>query len=194
MLAIMSTTPQPRVLCISGKRFAGKDTLARHLVAAATARGHTLESYAFAGESKRMFAAGDPAVDLGRLLSDREYKEALRPRLTQFTVDALAADPLVFCREVMRRIDASGSHALITDLRLRLEVDHLRSRGTFHVIRIQRPDALRASSGWTYDAAKDGHRTETELDDPTLWDVVIENDRDEAALAVAADALISRWL
>lgn len=180
-----------RVLCISGKRFAGKDTLARFAVAAAHRRGVTLSTYAFAGESKRMFAAARPEVELARLLDDRDYKEAWRPQLTKFTVESLAADPLVFVREVMRRIEAP---ALITDLRLRLELVYLRAVCDPHVVRITRSDSQRAASGWALDPAKDGHHTETELDDPSLWDEVVQNDASEAALAVRADELLSRWL
>lgn len=180
-----------RVLCISGKRFAGKDTLARLLVDAAHRRGETLSTYAFAGESKRMFAAARPEIELARLLDDRAYKERWRPQLTQFTVESLAADSLIFVREVMRRIEAP---AVITDLRLRLELEHLRAVCEPHVVRITRSDAQRAASGWTFDPAKDTHHTETELDDPSLWNEVVHNDGREAELAVRADDLLSRWL
>jgi phosphomevalonate kinase len=181
------------LVCISGKRFSGKDTLAAFLLEAAQRRGIALASHAFAAESKRMFAASRPGVDLARLLGDRAYKEQLRPELTKFTVDALAADPLVFCREVVRRIDERGTHALITDLRLRLELDHLRPRAP-HVIRVQRPDVLRAAAGWSYDAAKDTHHTETELDDPELWSEVVDNAGTLDALAARADALVTKLL
>ncbi len=180
-----------RVLCISGKRFAGKDTLARLLVEAAGRQGITLSTYAFAGESKRMFAAARPEVELARLLDDRAYKETWRPQLTAFTVESLAADPLVFVRAVMRRIQAP---ALITDLRLRHELAHLCTVCEPQVVRITRNDEHRAASGWAFDPTKDTHHTETELDDPSLWNEVVHNDGSEAALAVHADALLSRWL
>lgn len=183
-----------RVLCISGKRFYGKDTLARAMVTAASRRGLTLETHAFADESKRMFAAANPEVELSRLLADRAYKERWRPQLTQFTVDALAADSLVFVREVMRRIDASAAHPLITDLRLRPELDHLRTVCEPYVLRLARSDDHRAASGWSYDAPKDTHRTETELDDPALWSEVVPNDGSEAELADRATALVGRLL
>jgi phosphomevalonate kinase len=182
------------VLCISGKRFAGKDTFARQLIGAAKDRGITLQTYAFAGESKRMFAAARPEVDLARLLDDRDYKEQWRPQLTQFTVDALAADPLVFVREVMRRIHVADGFPLITDLRLRLELDHLRKVSQPYVMRVTRSDANRMASGWTYDTAKDTHHTETELDDPALWNEQIVNDGSELALGRLADDVVKRLL
>jgi phosphomevalonate kinase len=181
-----------RVLCISGKRFSGKDTFAVQLAAAAQQRGFTLALFAFADESKRMFAASRPEVDLARLLDDRTYKEAWRPQLTQFTVDALARDPLVFVREVMARIEASPDRAVITDLRLRLELDHLRQVADPYVVRLVRSDAKRAESGWVFDAAKDTHRTETELDDPALWNEAIPNDGTIEQLAASAESVLSR--
>ena len=115
-----------RLLAISGKRFSGKDSFAALLVEGARQLGLALETYAFAGESKRLFVEQQQRagveVDLARLTSDRPYKETWRPLLTKFTVEAIAADPLVFCRAVVQRIEASGRPALITDLRLRLEL------------------------------------------------------------------------
>jgi len=100
-----------RLLAVSGKRFSGKDTFAAALVEHARRRGVTLATYAFADQSKRLFVAEEAqrgvTVDLARLLGDRAYKEQWRPRLTAFTVAAIAADPLVFCREVVRRVEAS---------------------------------------------------------------------------------------
>lgn len=182
-----------RILCISGKRYSGKDTFAVQLAARARQRGIPLALHAFADESKRMFAATRPEVELERLLDDRTYKEQWRPQLTAFTVEALARDPLVFVREVMARIEASPDHALITDLRLRLELDHLREVADPYVLRLVRSDARRAESGWSYDAAKDTHRTETELDDPDLWNEAIPNEGSLEELAVAATAIIDRW-
>lgn len=183
-----------KVLAISGKRFSGKDTFAAMLVARAKEHGATLETYAFAGESKRLFVAQQAAqgvtVDLARLTSDRAYKEEWRPRLTKFTVDSIAADPLVFCRAVADRIAASPHPALITDLRLTLELEHLRSRFELRVLRLVRTDEHRAQSGWSFKPGVDDHHTETELDDPKLWDEPIANDGSEADLAAKARAVI----
>ncbi|HEU0033446.1 MAG TPA: hypothetical protein VFQ53_22595 [Kofleriaceae bacterium] len=181
-----------RVLCISGKRFSGKDTLAGLLVDHARSAGIALATYAFAAESKRLFAESRDDVDLARLLSDRDYKERWRPALTQFTVDSIAADPLVFCRAVADRIAASAGPALITDLRLRLELDHLRTRFAPYVVRVVRPDPARAAAGWVFDEAKDRHHTETELDERALWDEVVDNSGSLAELSAQAASIVSR--
>lgn len=186
------------LLAISGKRFSGKDTFAALLVERARARGAELACHAFAAESKRMFVEdrrrAGVEVDLDRLTTDRAYKERWRPELTRFTVDAIARDPLVFCREVADRIERYPARALVTDLRLDLELRELRSRFALCVIRMERPDALRAASGWRHDPAVDGHHTETELDDPSLWDVVVRNDVDERGLRARADEIIAARL
>lgn len=184
-----------RLLAISGKRFSGKDSFAALLVEEARQLGLALETYAFAGESKRLFVEQQQRagveVDLARLMSDRAYKETWRPLLTKFTVDAIAADPLVFCRAVVQRIEASGRPALITDLRLRLELDYLRPRAPLHVVRLVRSDEARAASGWQRNPDVDGHHTETELDDPKLWDEVVQNEGSLEDLRAAARRIVS---
>ena len=101
------------LLAISGKRFSGKDTLAALLVESAARHGVTVQTYAFAAECKRLFVAREAArgveVELERLQNDRAYKEHWRPLLTAFTVESLARDPLVFCRSVAERIEASST-------------------------------------------------------------------------------------
>jgi phosphomevalonate kinase len=182
-----------RILCLSGKRFSGKDTLARLLCEEAARRGSELAPWAFADQSKRMFAARHPEVELAKLSSDRAYKEKWRPELTRFTVEAIGADPLVFVREVARQLEADPRPPLITDLRLKLELDWLRPRFDLLLVRLERPDALRAASGWSFDAAKDRHPTETELDDRALFDEVVVNDGTEAQLAERAAAILERF-
>jgi len=162
----MVSSPSP-LLAISGKRFAGKDTFAAMF---------DRPAYAFAAESKRMFAAARPEVELARLLGDRAYKEQWRPQLTEFTVEALARDSLVFCREVARRIEEAGVPAVVSDLRLRVELEYLRPRFALHVVRLVRSNASREGSGWRWTAGVDDHPTETELDDPALWDEQVAND------------------
>lgn len=187
-----------RVLAISGKRFSGKDTLAAMIVEQARRRGVEVTPYAFAGESKRMFVAWQQArgvtVDLPRLLGERAYKEAWRPQLTEFTVAALADDPRVFCRAVADRIAGAEQVAVVTDLRLRVEIELLRSRFALHVVRVLRPDASRAASGWVYTPAVDEHSTETELDDPALWDEQVHNDGTLAQLDEVVARRLSDWL
>lgn len=187
-----------RLLALSGKRFAGKDTLAAIITALAQTRGMPLATHAFAGESKRMFVAWQRtrgvAVDLRRLQDERAYKEAWRPQLTDFTVAALRGDPQVFCRAVADRVATAGQPAIVTDLRLRVEVAHLRSRFALRVIRVTRPNPLRAASGWRFTPAVDEHPTETELDDPTLWDEEVVNDGTLARLAELAAARLTAWL
>jgi phosphomevalonate kinase len=187
-----------RVLGISGKRFTGKDTFAELLVSRAAARGVALCPYALAAESKRMFAAAMHSqgveLDLARLGSDRTYKETWRPALTQFTARALDADPHVFVRQVAQRIVADPRPALISDLRLRLELDWLRPRFDLWVVRLVRSDRQRAASGWQHEPAKELHYTETDLDDPGLWSQVVENDGTIAELLLHAERVLSTYL
>lgn len=187
-----------RVLALSGRRFAGKDTLAGLLVALAGERGVALKTYAFAAESKRLLVAEMRAqgvdLELERLLHDRGYKEQWRPQLTACTMAALQRDPLVFCRAVADRIAGSDGAAVIADLRLRGEVKHLRARFDLYVLRVTRPDPLRAAAGWRETSGVDDHPTETALDDPSLWDEVVANDGDLELLRARADTRLNAWL
>jgi phosphomevalonate kinase len=186
------------LVAISGKRFSGKDTFARLLVEEASARGVQVELFAFANESKRLFVEQQRAlgveVDLARLLTDRDYKETWRPRLTAFTVESIAADPLVFARAVAARVDGSPHACVVTDLRLRLEVELLKPRFALHVVRLVRSDQSRVASGWQFKASVDEHHTETELDDPSFWSQRVGNDGAEAELrSVAAQVVSARF-
>ena len=187
-----------RLLAISGKRFSGKDMFADLLAALALEQGVDVEHYAFANESKRMFVAAQRArgedIDLARLSDDRAYKETWRPHLTRFTVSSIADDPLVFVREVARRIEADQRPAIVTDLRLRLEVEWLEANFDLMTVRLVRSDEQREASGWTRDESKDGHHTETELDDYAKWTEEVSNDGTPADLKERAQAIVSSFL
>lgn len=173
------TTPErtPVVFAISGKRGVGKDTLADAVVARATERGVPLVRCAFATECKRAFvehrAAEGEALSLEGLVHDRAYKEAHRPALTAFTERELARDALAFVRRVLARIGAGPG--LVTDLRLRVELDALRARSALVAVRVERPRAHREASGWVFHAPADEHFTETQLDDERGWSAVLVN-------------------
>lgn len=185
------------LLALSGKRFSGKDTLAALLQERAAGRGIALHTFAFAAESKRLFALRarerGEAVDFERLLHDRAYKEQMRPELTRFTMESLSADPLVFCRSVAARVEEAEGLCVITDVRLRVEVAALRERFDLRLVRVLRSDAERARSGWAYSAEKDEHSTETELDDASLWDEALENNGSLDALSERAASILMAY-
>lgn len=184
-----------RVLALSGKRFAGKDTVAAMIVELARERGVAIAAHAFADECKQRFVARMQLrlIPIKRAdLNDRASKERWRPQLTKFTMESLRADPLIFCRAVADRIERAEERAVITDLRLRLEIEDLRSRFELYIVRITRPDSSRASSGWTYSEG-DEHPTETELDEPSLWDEELVNDGTLEELRERVAQRFSRW-
>ena len=183
------------IIALSGKRFAGKDTFADALVAKMSALGMSLPKGAFATECKQAFAEDERAqghpVDVARLLSERAYKEQLRPALTAFTERALAKDPLVFVRGVLARFESFGC-GLISDLRLQLELDFLRQHTKLLSVRLERTDQHRAESGWRFTSGTDDHRTETELDNETKWGLVLSNDGSLEEWKAQAEALAAR--
>lgn len=185
---------RPWVMAVSGKRFSGKDTLADAIEARALSLGVPLVRAGFATECKRAFveaeAAAGRALELDRLLGDRAYKEAHRAALTAFTERALAADPLVFVHRVLARIGAGPG--LVTDLRLRAELDALRARSELLAVRVERPRAHREASGFVYAPATDEHFTETQLDDERGWSARLVNDGSLDAWRAQGGALAER--
>lgn len=184
-----------RLLALSGKRFAGKDTVAGVVCALAAERGLAVACFAFADESKRAFAASlGGAVSVERLRSDRAYKEAWRPRLTEFTTAALARDPLVFCRAVAERAAGRSGPSIVSDLRLPAELAYLRGRFDVWLVRVSRSSSERARSGWVRSPAVDEHYTETALDDPSYWDEELDNSGELGALREQVARRLGVWL
>lgn len=185
---------RPLIVALSGKRCTGKDTLADAIEALAGERGVPLRRCAFASECKRAFAdeqaARGASVDLEKMARDRGYKEEIRPALTAFTERALAADPLVFFHRVM--VGVGPGPGLLTDLRLRLELDALRPRARLLSVRVERPLQLREASGFRPDPAADGHFTETDLDEEKGWDLRLINDGSIEAWRGQAAAVVDR--
>jgi phosphomevalonate kinase len=166
------------IIALSGKRFTGKDTFADALIESAKGLGLDIPKGAFAAECKVSFVEEQRgegrSIDLQRLLDDRVYKEQLRPELTAFTEREIAKDPLVFVRKTLARFEPFGV-GLVSDLRLQLELDFLRPNTRLLAVRLERPDALRAQSGWVFVPGTDDHRTETELDGEQQWDLTLVN-------------------
>jgi phosphomevalonate kinase len=181
-----------KLIAISGKRCTGKDTFTDALVSHAKQLGRSLPQGAFAAECKAAFVTQQQTlgnhVDLNRLLSERAYKEQIRPLLTAFTEQELAKDPLVFVKQVLARFARHGI-GVVSDLRLRCELDYLRAHTALFTIRLERPDHLRTQSGWTYTIGTDDHRTETELDCEKDWNLVIQNNQTVEDLQTTAQTL-----
>lgn len=199
------------VVALCGKRYAGKDTLAAALEAAAAEIDRPFLRLAFADEAKRAFAqyynarlaaaaasAGPhdvtQRVDGERLITDRAYKEQWRPQLTEFVSRALSEDPAVFVTQLVRAVECADPSALIvvTDLRLRSDLALLARHCRVHVVRVERSAQLREASGWRYAKAVDEHPTETEMDDPRTCNDVIRNEGPVAELRTHARALLAR--
>ncbi|MFO0662154.1 MAG: hypothetical protein U0165_20320 [Polyangiaceae bacterium] len=186
--------PRKLVLAISGKRFSGKDTLAAAIEKQAARRGLALRRRAFADACKQAFCRSlevrGVQLDPTLLSTDRNTKEAWRPELTRFTEEQLAVDPQVFARQILDEDHAET--VLISDLRLRTEIECLISESQPIFVRLTRSDASRAASGWVFTPGVDTHRTETELDTWNGWDEQVTNDGTLEALDQRAQQLVRR--
>lgn len=186
--------PRKLVLALSGKRYSGKDSLAAAVIDEASSRGIALRRRALADACKIAFceemAAVGITIDATSLIADRATKERWRPALTVFTERELAADPQVFCRQILD--EPHDDPVLITDVRLRSEVAMLTLRADPIFARVVRSDESRRSSGWSFTKGVDDHRTETELDDWDGWSEIVRNEGPTSELATFARRLVDR--
>lgn len=160
-----------KILGISGKIGAGKDTLAGELAKLAPP-GWAVRRFGFADEMKRV-ACDLWGIDIAHAIGTQEDK--LRPCGVKTVREALIAmgecgraiEPGVWIRTCMETIDAQeslGLHilAVITDVRFPNEADAIHSRGG-RLIRLMRATEIRDTE------------SETALDDYPYFDGRIDN-------------------
>ena len=148
-----------RIIAISGKMRAGKDTFAEVF----TSIIPTFNRVGFADELKREFAA------LHYITVDdiNTYKDIYRERLINYGAMKRAESPLYWVSRAL----IHPNDIIITDLRFRNEYDHLTMLGKTTFIRIESSTEERSKRGKVID----NDPSETELDKGIAWDFVLEN-------------------
>lgn len=160
-------------ILVSGRRYAGKDTLADCLARAF--REHhphlTVLRTAFAAALKRDYATCFTAdgVSLERLLTDAAYKELHRGALIRWGTEARAREPAVWARHVYEHAVSANPRpavVIVSDWRFHNEARFLAAKDGVEVLcfRVCANDQVRRERGWQYDAAVDLDASETELD------------------------------
>lgn len=154
----------PNIIAISGKQFAGKDTLAQILMDA------------FEGYHKRPIAMGikiEFANIYGLTPQDIEASKSLyRTGLIALGQRRRAQDEDYWLNRVLE--EAEQGPIIVSDLRLKHEYDVLKAKGAF-MIRLETSHEVRSTRG-TLVAENDA--TECELDSISQddWNVVLTND------------------
>lgn len=189
------------IIALTGKKRSGKDSFAAALVA-----DHGFVRCAFADPIRSTLEQIDPwitpddpgehatssPVRLHSMLAQHSWDDvkanAEVRRLLQQTGQAVRAHrPSIWTDLLMTALDTlpQDQHVVVTDVRMRDEVDALRARGA-HLVRIIRPSLIADSS------AAGRHLTETQLDDVPM-DSTIVNESDLTHLATAAARLVSTY-
>ncbi|HVD02741.1 MAG TPA: hypothetical protein VNF75_01170 [Candidatus Dormibacteraeota bacterium] len=157
----------------------GKDSLARHLVAA-----HGFTQMAFADALRELAQKVDPNLRATLRAHGNDWEVAKRQdpavRETLQEVGEAVRETLgrdVWVRALASRLAPVGRY-VVSDVRHVEEALFIRDRGGL-LVRVVRPRVGPAN----------GHSSEHALDDWTDWDAVVHNDGTLAALAKAAAAL-----
>lgn len=186
--------PKPFYVRISGKRCAGKDTLAcllQRYIPSATILG-------FADILKREYAAtiNPTLVEMivQRLKTEYSYKEDHRQGLIDMgrrEKDRYGED--VWVRK-LESATANSGMVIVPDMRFRYEFQNeIFSKLNSITIRVNATVETRSGRGWRYDEKIDTHETEVGLDDEKRFDVVVRNDSTTEALRVEAEKIVKRY-
>lgn len=171
------------IIIISGKRYSGKDTVADIIMTYLNDWNFLLEfnslfRIAIADTCKRN-CGRDKGLDAERLINDREYKEIHRNTLTEYLYSEVKKDFFIFERKTLEQIRENNSDiVLVTDCRMKYSLKYFRENANdkykFVTIRINASDEAKQNRGWVKTPYDDSD-IETDLDDVTDWDIVIDN-------------------
>lgn len=194
------------VILISGKRYSGKDQVAKILKDTCFKNNKT-KIKPFAYYAKRDYAKINN-LDLNRLLYDRYYKEKYRPGIIKLAMDQRNNDPDVWVKSLYgdilintltletKPLDKSSEYkevVFIPDHRFHNEYLYLKKFD--HIIvkrmRIITDDLTRSQRGWKYNINIDDNISENSIKDPKLdeytdnnlvenkWDYIIYNNHND---------------
>lgn len=173
------------IIALSGKKRAGKDTVAGYLV-----RDYGFTRVAFADPLKDVLYGLNPTLATNRrhaslsslvdtfgweaLKDNAEWGTETRVLLQRLGESVRAKDPVFWVNQAVSSVCAirdAGGHAVVTDARYPNEIDALRDIGAA-IVRVARSQTLPAES------LLDTHVSETLLDDMGLLrpDVVFDTD------------------
>lgn len=162
-----------KIICVSGKRCAGKDYFADLL-----SQDINYKVYRLADEVKREYALCNDK-DFNRLMYDREYKEKYRAGIIELGTKERAKDSFVWCKKLDEQLcctDCSG--AIIADVRYPNEMEYFKSKYNVTTVRIIADDGTRKLRGWKENPEIDNSETEVLLDDYE-HDFIINNSTSE---------------
>lgn len=194
----MSMMKRLHVFLLSGKRYAGKDTVANFMKRSFESRGRRCELLSIADSCKIDFAKLN-GLDADKMINDREYKELHRNDLTDYYRSVIEHDRLAYEKLVVDRINRLNvdehDYVVVRDVRLLSGMNCLlNGLNDHHVtrVRIECSDENREKRGWKK-TDYDYSFAETGLDLYDKWDYIIHtSDAPVSTLGRYIDELMSR--
>ena len=168
------TNKQKKLIVFSGKQFSGKDTVAKILLERLTSFKRI-----GIGDAIKMMYSKKTGLSLEEI---EQNKSVYRQDLIDLGDWGRAQDPDYWLNSIV----AYEGNTIVTDIRVKHELDLFRSHGAF-AIRVEATEEARSKRGVL--ASKDD-ATETQLDSITDWDYVIENNEGYEELLVNVESLI----
>ena len=153
------TNNKKKLIVFSGKQFSGKDTVAKILLERLTSFKRI-----GIGDAIKMMYSKKTGLTLEEI---EQNKSVYRQDLIDLGDWGRAQDPDYWLNSIV----AYEGNTIVTDIRVKHELDLFRSHGAF-AIRVEATEEARSKRGVL--ASKDD-ATETQLDSITDWDYVIEN-------------------
>ncbi|XP_020289757.1 probable phosphomevalonate kinase [Pseudomyrmex gracilis] len=176
MTSTSGLTKPDRVLLFSGKRKSGKDYITDILYKRLGPQKSAI--LRLSGPIKTHWAKY-LNLDIDQLLGHGEYKEKYRLEMVKWGEDMRKKDYGYFCRAAIDMYNAREKAVwIVSDARRKTDIKWFKENfgDACKTIRIVCPDEIRKKRGWVYIPGIDDSETECDLDDVTVWDILINND------------------
>ncbi|KAI8434156.1 hypothetical protein MSG28_012277 [Choristoneura fumiferana] len=163
----------PRIILLfSGKRKSGKDYLTDQLQ---KLLGDRCEIIKISQPIKSHWAK-EKNLNLNEMLSDSEYKEQYRLDMITWSDEMRDQDYGCFCREACQNA-ADRPIWIVSDIRRKTDIQWFTDTypDLIRTIRITADEETRKKRGYSFKEGVDNVVSECDLDDYTLWDLVVEN-------------------
>lgn len=163
-----------KFVLISGKRFSGKDTVAK-ILRNIIKNNCLIISFA---EVVKFEVAKNLNLNYDRLIVDREYKEKYRHELVKYADERKSYEDInIFVKSLINQVSYfNPSWCIIPDCRFKHEIEYFKdNKLEFTTMRISVSDEIRRIRGWIKSSI-DESLHETELDNYINFDYYINND------------------
>lgn len=164
------------IIFLSGKRYVGKTSTAKLIKEIYEERGKKATIMSFSYLVKKIYCEKHD-LDLGRFLTDHEYKDSHRVPMTQYFA---STDQMIYAEYLHKQIKEENSFDVyvVDDLRLLMHVEYInnimRKEYQITIFKINSDKEKRKERGWV-ESDYDREPFETELDNYSGFDGVFVN-------------------